>query len=146
MTAILDGSAAPTFPVPLPVAQGGTGSATALGSGVAMLSPQTGSAPVYGARAWCTFNGTTTGTNAPISGGNVTSVTRNSTGDYTVNFSSALPANYALAGLIGTTNVRCIVSVANTAQLTTTSARFQVLDPQTSTMTDEAFVSIMFIG
>ena len=58
-----------------------------------------GTAPVYGARAWCVFNGTTTGTNAPIAGGNVTSVTRNATGDYTITFATAMPdTNFAVCG------------------------------------------------
>lgn len=61
---------------------------------------QTGSAPIYGVRAWCRFNGTLTGTNAPVAGGNVTSVTRNAAGDYTINFTTQLPsANYALMGM-----------------------------------------------
>ena len=54
-----------------------------------------GTAPIYGCRAWCLFNGTTAGTNAPTAGGNVTSVTRNSTGNYTITFTTAMPdANY----------------------------------------------------
>lgn len=58
---------------------------------------QSGSAPLYGARAWCVFDGTLTGTNAPTAGGNVTSVTRNSAGNYTVNLTSAMPdANYCV--------------------------------------------------
>lgn len=48
------------------------------------------------AKAWCMFNGATTGTNAPTVGYNVTSVTRNSLGDYTVNLTTAFSsANYA---------------------------------------------------
>lgn len=48
------------------------------------------------AKAWCMFNGTTVGTNAPTVGYNVTSVTRNGTGDYTINFTTAFStANYA---------------------------------------------------
>jgi hypothetical protein len=48
------------------------------------------------ARAWCIFNGTLTGTNAPTAGGNVTSVTRNSAGNYTVNFTTTMTdANFA---------------------------------------------------
>ena len=76
---------------------------------------QSGSAPIYGCRAWCNFDGTLTGTNAPRAGGNVTSVTRNSVGDYTVNFTTAMPdANYlaspmpgsggTITGVIGTTS------------------------------------------
>lgn len=54
----------------------------------------TGSAPIYAARAWVNFNGT--GTVAIRASGNVTSITDNGTGDYTINFTTAMPdANYA---------------------------------------------------
>lgn len=50
-------------------------------------------ATAYGCRAWVNFNGT--GTVAIRASGNVSSVTDNSTGDYTLNFSTAMPdANY----------------------------------------------------
>jgi hypothetical protein len=53
-------------------------------------------ATVYGCRAWANWNGALTGTNAPRAGGNVTSVTRNALGNYTINFTTAMPdANYA---------------------------------------------------
>ena len=56
----------------------------------------TGSAPVYACRAWVKFNGT--GTVAINGSGNVSSVTDNGTGDYTVNFTTALPdANYSFS-------------------------------------------------
>ena len=46
-------------------------------------------------QAWCVFNGT--GTPAVISGSNVASITDNGTGDYTINFTSALAnTNYAV--------------------------------------------------
>jgi len=55
----------------------------------------TGSAPVYSCRAWVNFNGT--GTVAIRDSGNVSSITDNGTGDYTVNFTTAMPdANYAI--------------------------------------------------
>lgn len=54
---------------------------------------QNGSAPIYGARAWVNFNGT--GTVAIRASGNVSSITDNGTGDYTVNFTTAMSdANY----------------------------------------------------
>jgi hypothetical protein len=54
------------------------------------------------AKAWAYFNGTTTGTNAPIKGYNVTSVTRTGIGTYTVNFTNALAdGNYSLTGTCG---------------------------------------------
>lgn len=47
-----------------------------------------GSAPLFACRAWVNFNGT--GTLAIRASGNVTSVTDNGPGDYTVNFATAL--------------------------------------------------------
>ena len=56
-----------------------------------------GSAPVYACRAWVNFDGTTTPPTIRASG-NVSSVTRNGTGDYTVNFTTAMPdANYSVS-------------------------------------------------
>jgi len=53
-------------------------------------------ATAYGCRAWVNFNGT--GTVAIRASGNVTSITDNNTGDYTVNFTNAMPdANYGVA-------------------------------------------------
>ena len=62
-----------------------------------------GSAAVaYGCRAWVNFNGT--GTVAIRASGNVSSITDNGTGDYTVNFTTAMAdANYAFASLVGST-------------------------------------------
>lgn len=54
-------------------------------------------ATAYGCRAWVNFNGT--GTVAIRASGNVTSITDNGTGDYTVNFTNAMPdANFAIGG------------------------------------------------
>lgn len=49
------------------------------------------------AKAWVNFNGVTTAT--VRASYNVSSVTRNATGDYTINFSTAMPdANYSVVG------------------------------------------------
>ncbi len=54
------------------------------------------SATAYGCRAWVNFNGT--GTVAIRASGNVTSITDNGTGDYTVNLTTAMPnVNYAIS-------------------------------------------------
>jgi hypothetical protein len=82
-------------------------------------------AVTYGCRAWVRFTGVTTVT---VSGsGNVSSVTRNATGDYTVAFTTAMPdANFAavISGSDDITNgwtaSRCYVE--NRAQ-TTSSVR-----------------------
>lgn len=65
----------------------------------------------YKCRAWVNFNGT--GTVAIRASGNVTSITDNGVGDYTVNFTTAMPdANYSVcatssdvAGAVGATSL-----------------------------------------
>lgn len=81
-----------------------------------------GGAPMYACRAWVNFNGST----AVINGsGNVSSVVRNGAGDYTVNFTKAMPdTNYSLTG-----NCEVEFSVgpynSSLSSYTTTSARIQ---------------------
>ena len=59
----------------------------------------TGTAPIYACRAWENFNGT--GTVAIRASGNVSSITDNGVGDYTVNFTTAMPdANYGVSGFV----------------------------------------------
>lgn len=54
-------------------------------------------ATAYACRAWVNFNGT--GTVAIRASANVSSITDNGTGDYTVNFTTAMPdANYVVSG------------------------------------------------
>lgn len=61
----------------------------------AQFATVSGTAPIYPCRAWVNFNGT--GTVAIRASGNVSSITDNGTGDYTVNFTTAMPdANYTL--------------------------------------------------
>jgi hypothetical protein len=63
-------------------------------NGATFVTP-VGTAPSYGCRAWVNFNGT--GTVAIRASGNVTSITDNGTGLYTVNFTTAMSdANYTV--------------------------------------------------
>lgn len=99
-----------------------------------------GSAPIYACRAWVNFNGT--GTVAIRASGNVSSITDNGTGDYTVNFTTAMPdANYCVAGngevvlgartvllqpvngtyAVGSVRVLCINNATDVATDTTTT-------------------------
>ncbi len=56
-----------------------------------------GVAPVFGCRAWVNFNGT--GVVQIRGSGNVSSITDNGAGDYTVNFQNEMPsANYCAIG------------------------------------------------
>lgn len=71
-------------------------------------------------RAWVNFNGT--GTVAIRASFNVTSITDNGTGDYTVNFTNAMPdANYSVSGsagqLSGNFNLGVSQTTARTASL-----------------------------
>ena len=55
-------------------------------------------ATAYGCRAWVNFNGT--GTLAIRDSGNVSSITDNGTGLYTLNFTTSMPdANYSVSGI-----------------------------------------------
>jgi len=98
--------------------------------GTASLAEPSGAAPLFMARAWVNFNGT--GTVAIRASGNVSSITDNGTGDYTVNFTTAMPdANYSsVCG--GRNNVDNLGGwqaefgdPATQANKTTTSCRFR---------------------
>jgi len=82
----------------------------------------TGSAPVYACRAWVNFNGT--GTVAIRASGNVSSITDNGAGDYTVNFTNAMSdANYCAVcsdeAIVSTVSATVIGAVAYTTSSVT---------------------------
>lgn len=83
-----------------------------------------GTAPVYAARAWVNFNGT--GTVAIRASGNVSSITDNGVGAYTVNFTTAMPdANYsAVASVSASTNATTNQGTIVSATHGTTTASF----------------------
>jgi hypothetical protein len=72
----------------------------------AQFATVSGTAPIYGCRAWVNFDATRDSSGATTAAntnrfirasGNVTSVLKNATGDYTITFTTALPdANYAV--------------------------------------------------
>lgn len=79
-----------------------------------------GSAPVFACRAWVNFNGT--GTVAIRASGNVSSITDNGTGNYTVNFTTAMPdTNYAVVCTTSenTNNPRTAGKIASTTSSVT---------------------------
>jgi hypothetical protein len=77
---------------------GSSGSCTGNSATATALTTASGSAPSYSARAWVNFNGT--GTIAIRGSANVSSITDNDVGDFTVNFTTAMSdANYAFAGV-----------------------------------------------
>jgi hypothetical protein len=105
---------------PIAIAEGDTGAprirAEALNGG------QSGTAPIYAARAWVNFDGTIT-TPAIRASGNVSSITRNGVGIYTVNFTTAMPnVNYSAMLLAGSNNISITTIYENTFTDRTTSS------------------------
>lgn len=91
----------------------------------------------YLAKAWVNFNGT--GTVAIRASGNVSSITDNGTGDYTVNFTNAMAdANYAvLATTDGSTN---LTSTEISAQTTSTARIKSTRENNSTTGTYDAAI------
>jgi len=85
-----------------------------------------GSAPIYACRAWVNFNGT--GTVAIRASGNVSSITDNGVGNYTVNFTTAMPdANYVgVCTRAGSSSGSYVLSGANSTFSTTAYNVFNV--------------------
>jgi hypothetical protein len=80
-------------------------------------------------RAWVNFNGT--GTVAIRASFNVSSITDNGTGNYTVNFTNALPdANYSIAGTVSnnsSTGSMIFCPAGNTTAPTTSACRIETV-------------------
>ncbi len=98
-------------------------------------------ATAYACRAWVNFNGT--GTVAIRASGNVSSITDNGTGDYTVNLTTAMPdVNYSIVGsTIGSGNGATFIDSRGTS-LATGSARFGAFSSAANTLGDRDFISI----
>ena len=126
------------------IAVTGTHSVTgtqSVGGNLSFNSGYGSSAVAYGCRAWVNFDGTTnTGGFCTIRGsGNVTSVADNGTGDYTVNFSTAMPdANY---NFVFGTRGNFAIQYSITAP-TTTAIRVGVVDRGSGSLVDNAAVSV----
>jgi hypothetical protein len=100
------------------------------------------SAVAYGCRAWVNFNGT--GTPAIRGSGNVSSITDNGTGDYTVNFTNAMPdANYVVTASGGETTESPPLSGVSIGcrALTTSSFRFTSRTSTTVSDIDQIFIA-----
>jgi hypothetical protein len=109
---------------------------------------QTGSAPIYGCRAWVNFDGTrnegdtgasTNGANVKIrASGNVSSVLKNGTGDYTITFTTAMvDANYSVTATATTKTALngstvCEIFDAGTPGITTGSVRVATSEVSTT--------------
>ena len=98
-------------------------------------------ATAYGCRAWVNFNGT--GTVAIRASGNVSGITDNGTGNYTVNFTTAMPdANYAVVVTAGDTSSGTCLSQSAFNTSPTTSASQVLVTNSVFTATDRPFVQV----
>ncbi len=100
----------------------------------------------YKCRAWVNFNGQ--GTVAIRGSGNVSSITDNGTGDYSINFTNAMPdTNYSVSGLTPHDNgsYASMLFLDNDNTPTTTSrARVNVLSNGFS-LIDVPFITIQIV-
>jgi len=94
------------------------------------------------AKAWCIFNGTTAGTNAPTAGFNVTSVTRNSAGNYSVNLTRSMQSANAAAIAMG----NAVTSGTSICTQLSTSAKVNILIDVSGTPTDNGEVKFVLFG
>ncbi len=103
---------------------------------------------VYGVRAWIKFDGE--GTVAINGNGNISALTDNGTGDYTVTFSSAMPdTNYATVGM-GSVNGGNGAIAVNTSSHTpvlysTTQCRFCNSNTNSGALTDGGAIGVAFL-
>jgi hypothetical protein len=100
----------------------------------------TGSAPIYACRAWVNFNGQ--GTVAIRASGNVSSITDNGTGEYTVNFTSAMSdTNYSIVVSSGL-NSSADYSVSGSASSSISSANIETATGTGAARSDRAYNSV----
>jgi hypothetical protein len=93
--------------------------------------------PAFTCRAWVNFDGT--GTPAIRASGNVSSITDNGTGDYTVNFTTALvDANFTIAGSGSVSEDGILLSDTRA----TTSAKIRFYNNGASSGRDNSVVSV----
>ena len=97
------------------------------------------------AKAWVNYNPTTQTINNSF---NVSSVTRNSTGNFTVNFSTAMPnANYAVSGMGGVStggSGNSTNEFLTTYSLTTTAFQFGTLNTSAVNVDNTLVTAIVF--
>ena len=102
-------------------------------------------ATAYGCRAWCNFDGTLTNPITPRANGNISSITKNGTGDYTVNLTNAMPdANYAAvitSSITSGTSVPYVFNRQTTTAQTTSAFRMGVTNSGT-TSADAVLISV----
>ena len=103
---------------------------------------------VYGVRAWIKVNGT--GTVAINGSGNISALTDNGTGDYTVTFSTAMPdTNYAAVGIASSNGGNGAIAINTSGNTTllysTTQCRFCNSNSNNGSLLDGGAIGAAFI-
>ena len=118
----------------------GSSNLTFDGTNLSFNSGYGSAAVAYGCRAWVNFNGT--GTVAIRGSGNVSSITDNGTGQYTINFSTSMPdANFAANSTVDDNGVACM-SVFTTSSVKAITRVIQTGSFPTGAATDYSIVSV----
>jgi hypothetical protein len=92
-------------------------------------------------RAWVNFNGT--GTVAINGSFNVSSITDNGTGDYTVNFTTALPdANYSICGFVSLNGLSTSANIIGGTNFSRTTSLVRLQSASISAIVDFTTVSV----
>jgi hypothetical protein len=114
-----------------------------------VLATQNGMSGI--AKAWVNFDGTVATPSTIRASFNVSSITKSGTGDYVVNFTTAMPdVNYVVSGtaMFATTTsnhyVRCGNSSGGSGQMTTTTCRINTQLNASTTSQDCAYVMVTF--
>ena len=96
--------------------------------------------------AWMQYRGDT---NAIIGSGNVSSVTDNATGDFTMNFTTAMSdTNFGVLGTTGYNDTSLNIGLTSSgthAAFTTTAMRFVVCVNYNSSLSDERYISVAIV-
>lgn len=105
--------------------------------------------PFYACRAWVNFDGT--GVVSINAAGNVSSITDNGVGEYTINFTIALSSadySYAFAAAFNNVTVapKAVVGTGVNVPPTTTALRIEVSRVDTSVIVDSVKITAIIVG
>lgn len=116
----------------------------------AKLSTASGSAPSYSARAWVNFDGTNAfspnpSTTAIRASGNVSSITDNGTGSYTINFTTAMPdVNYVMVAAAANVGAEFGAYVLdNSTLISRTTSSISIYTTTYAQLFDASFVNVV---
>ena len=140
-----------------------TGALTGNATTATKLSTTTGTAPVYGVRAWVTFDltrdssgiSTLANTNRFIYGsGNVTNVLRVGTANFTVFFTTAMPnTNYSISAFASNpssgfpfTAIPTLGYIYGYSQTVNNTGQISCVQSNTAAYSESPFVSVMVVG